>query len=243
MFPGNNGLSRNLWKTTWNDLGPRLGAAYRLGNGHGDPRRLRHRLRSRTTPAGTTVLSPTTWEPSRRERRCCPTAPTPTARWWATSGMPRPAPSSFLPAPIPPPRSSMEPAASSSTSTTNTRRASTCGTSSSSGSSAGPGLSPPATPARTAPICSNPARRCRTTNSFPPACWPTAGRPTSHQRRQQSVHRECANPLQPAGGRCCRSWARIAQAQHSAWSIPTIRTWRCSATASSATRESRTTTP
>ena len=32
VFPGNNGLSRNLWKTTWNDFGPRLGAAYRLGN-------------------------------------------------------------------------------------------------------------------------------------------------------------------------------------------------------------------
>jgi hypothetical protein len=32
VFPGFNGLDRNLWKTTWNDFGPRLGAAYRLGN-------------------------------------------------------------------------------------------------------------------------------------------------------------------------------------------------------------------
>ena len=30
VFPGNNGLSRNLWNTTWTDFGPRLGAAYRL---------------------------------------------------------------------------------------------------------------------------------------------------------------------------------------------------------------------
>jgi hypothetical protein len=32
VFPGHDGLSRNLWKTTWNDFGPRVGAAYRLGN-------------------------------------------------------------------------------------------------------------------------------------------------------------------------------------------------------------------
>jgi trimeric autotransporter adhesin len=32
VFPGNNGLSRNLWNTVWNDFGPRLGAAYRAGN-------------------------------------------------------------------------------------------------------------------------------------------------------------------------------------------------------------------
>ncbi|MEI9976381.1 MAG: TonB-dependent receptor [Ignavibacteriota bacterium] len=31
-FPGNNGLSRNIWRTTWNDFAPRVGAAYRLGN-------------------------------------------------------------------------------------------------------------------------------------------------------------------------------------------------------------------
>uniref|UniRef100_Q027I8 Cna B domain protein n=1 Tax=Solibacter usitatus (strain Ellin6076) TaxID=234267 RepID=Q027I8_SOLUE len=32
VFPGYNGLPRNLWKTTWTDFGPRLGAAYRIGN-------------------------------------------------------------------------------------------------------------------------------------------------------------------------------------------------------------------
>jgi hypothetical protein len=32
VFPGNNGLSRNLWNTTWTNFGPRLGAAYRLDN-------------------------------------------------------------------------------------------------------------------------------------------------------------------------------------------------------------------
>ncbi|HXS98779.1 MAG TPA: TonB-dependent receptor [Candidatus Limnocylindrales bacterium] len=32
VFPGSNGLDRNIWRTTWNDFGPRLGAAYRLGN-------------------------------------------------------------------------------------------------------------------------------------------------------------------------------------------------------------------
>ena len=31
IFPGHNGVSRNLWKTTWDNVGPRLGAAYRLG--------------------------------------------------------------------------------------------------------------------------------------------------------------------------------------------------------------------
>lgn len=30
VFPGYGGLSRNLWKTTWTDFGPRLGAAYRF---------------------------------------------------------------------------------------------------------------------------------------------------------------------------------------------------------------------
>ncbi len=29
-FPGNNGVSRSLWKTTWHDFGPRLGVAYRM---------------------------------------------------------------------------------------------------------------------------------------------------------------------------------------------------------------------
>jgi hypothetical protein len=32
VFPGNNGLGRNLWKSTFNDLAPRLGAAYQFGN-------------------------------------------------------------------------------------------------------------------------------------------------------------------------------------------------------------------
>jgi hypothetical protein len=32
VFPGYNGLSRNLWDTTWTNLGPRLGAAYRVRN-------------------------------------------------------------------------------------------------------------------------------------------------------------------------------------------------------------------
>jgi trimeric autotransporter adhesin len=32
IFPGYNGLPRNLWKTTWNDFEPRVGVAYRLGN-------------------------------------------------------------------------------------------------------------------------------------------------------------------------------------------------------------------
>jgi trimeric autotransporter adhesin len=31
VFAGHDGKSRNLWKTTWSNLGPRLGAAYRLG--------------------------------------------------------------------------------------------------------------------------------------------------------------------------------------------------------------------
>jgi hypothetical protein len=31
VFPGKNGLSRNLWQTTWTNFGPRLGAAYHLG--------------------------------------------------------------------------------------------------------------------------------------------------------------------------------------------------------------------
>jgi hypothetical protein len=31
VFPGYNGLSRNLWNATWTNLGPRLGAAYRIG--------------------------------------------------------------------------------------------------------------------------------------------------------------------------------------------------------------------
>src|SRR5579872_1600065 len=30
VFPGNNGLSRNIWKTAWTNFGPRLGAAYRI---------------------------------------------------------------------------------------------------------------------------------------------------------------------------------------------------------------------
>ena len=30
VFPGNNGLARNLWNTTWTNFGPRLGAAYRV---------------------------------------------------------------------------------------------------------------------------------------------------------------------------------------------------------------------
>lgn len=30
VFPGNNGLSRNLWNTVWDDFGPRLGLAYRV---------------------------------------------------------------------------------------------------------------------------------------------------------------------------------------------------------------------
>ena len=29
VFPGQNGLSRNIWNTVWNDFGPRLGFAYR----------------------------------------------------------------------------------------------------------------------------------------------------------------------------------------------------------------------
>jgi len=32
VFPGNGGLSRNLWGTDYSDIGPRIGAAYRLGN-------------------------------------------------------------------------------------------------------------------------------------------------------------------------------------------------------------------
>ncbi len=31
VFPGSGGTSRDLWKTTWNNFGPRVGAAYRLG--------------------------------------------------------------------------------------------------------------------------------------------------------------------------------------------------------------------
>ena len=30
VFPGHDGLSRNIWKTTWNDFGPRVGLAYHL---------------------------------------------------------------------------------------------------------------------------------------------------------------------------------------------------------------------
>ncbi len=32
VFAGFDGLPRNLWKTTWTDFGPRLGAAYRIGS-------------------------------------------------------------------------------------------------------------------------------------------------------------------------------------------------------------------
>ena len=32
IFAGYNGLSRNLWKTTWTDFAPRLGVAYRIGD-------------------------------------------------------------------------------------------------------------------------------------------------------------------------------------------------------------------
>ncbi len=32
VFPGDNGLPRNDWKTTWTNFGPRLGAAYRIKN-------------------------------------------------------------------------------------------------------------------------------------------------------------------------------------------------------------------
>jgi hypothetical protein len=32
VFPGDNGLARNAWKTTWTNFGPRLGAAYRIDN-------------------------------------------------------------------------------------------------------------------------------------------------------------------------------------------------------------------
>lgn len=32
VFPGQNGLSRNLWRTSWNNISPRIGAAYRFGN-------------------------------------------------------------------------------------------------------------------------------------------------------------------------------------------------------------------
>jgi hypothetical protein len=31
VFPGHNGLDRNLWNTTWSNWGPRLGAAYQIG--------------------------------------------------------------------------------------------------------------------------------------------------------------------------------------------------------------------
>ena len=31
VFPGSGGSSRDLWKTTWNNFGPRVGAAYRIG--------------------------------------------------------------------------------------------------------------------------------------------------------------------------------------------------------------------
>jgi Carboxypeptidase regulatory-like domain/TonB dependent receptor-like, beta-barrel len=31
VFPGNNGLDRNLWNTTWTNWGPRVGAAYKIG--------------------------------------------------------------------------------------------------------------------------------------------------------------------------------------------------------------------
>jgi len=31
-FPGQSGYSRNLWDTQWNNFGPRIGAAYQLGN-------------------------------------------------------------------------------------------------------------------------------------------------------------------------------------------------------------------
>ena len=32
VIPGQNGVSRNLWKSTHDDFGPRVGAAYRLGD-------------------------------------------------------------------------------------------------------------------------------------------------------------------------------------------------------------------
>jgi trimeric autotransporter adhesin len=32
VFPGQNGLSRNLWRTSWNNISPRIGTAYRFGN-------------------------------------------------------------------------------------------------------------------------------------------------------------------------------------------------------------------
>jgi len=32
VFPSQNGLSRNLWNTQWNNISPRLGAAYRLSD-------------------------------------------------------------------------------------------------------------------------------------------------------------------------------------------------------------------
>ncbi|MGO9242687.1 MAG: TonB-dependent receptor domain-containing protein [Bryobacteraceae bacterium] len=32
VFPGQNGYSRNLWNTQWNNISPRIGAAYRLRN-------------------------------------------------------------------------------------------------------------------------------------------------------------------------------------------------------------------
>ena len=43
-FPGVDGYSRNLWDTTYDNFGPRVGAAYQLNDQHRDPRRLRHHL-------------------------------------------------------------------------------------------------------------------------------------------------------------------------------------------------------
>ena len=43
-FPGVDGYSRNLWDTTYDNWGPRVGAAYQLERQDRAPRRLRHHL-------------------------------------------------------------------------------------------------------------------------------------------------------------------------------------------------------
>ena len=43
-FPGVDGYSRNLWDTTYDNWGPRVGAAYQLERPDRAARRLRHHL-------------------------------------------------------------------------------------------------------------------------------------------------------------------------------------------------------
>src|SRR5579872_5363435 len=198
VFPGNNGLSRNIWKTTWTNFGPRLGAAYRiksnwvLGGGYG----VAYGANSTGWYDGRLR---TTWELSRRERRSFLTGPIRVATWWGISGIRLPAPSFQRGEPIQPLRNCMERVPLSSITTASAPRACRCGTFTLSGSCPAPGLSRPDIRARMAAIFSSRATRCKIIRTFPPQCSPGAVRITSQPTAPIHAPQTCRTPCSLRG--------------------------------------------